>query len=103
MAAAKALSDLAARKRLLQVESEISRFTLATDLQRLTAPVRWVDRFQPFALPAALVGAPLTFLLLRRMLPLIAAGWMPSAGAVFRLVRRLRGVRSRVRHRVKDH
>lgn len=58
MAPAKTLAQLALQKRLLQAESAAQRLVLAAELQRVIAPVRWLDRVQTHMRPLLVVGAP---------------------------------------------
>jgi hypothetical protein len=89
MAPAKALEQLALRKRLLIAESDAQRLVLASALHRATSPLKWLDRAQAQAGPLLTVGAPIAgFWFARRTKGL--KRWISSGWGVLRLAQTLR-------------
>ncbi len=67
MAPGKALEQLALQKRFLRAEADVHRLALASEVQGLLAPFRWMERFQSQLRPILLFGAPVAgFWLTRR-------------------------------------
>jgi len=89
MAPAKALAQLALQKRFLQAESEALRLVLASEMLRVSKPVRWADRFRTRVRPLLTVGAPLAgFWFAHRSRGV--KRWVTMGYGVLRLVRKFR-------------
>lgn len=91
MVPAKTLADLALQKRLLMAEADAYRVTLAADLHRVVAPLRWVDMAQSRLRPVMWIGAPLAGILLTRRLPSVAR-WVSRGFALLRTLRSVQGM-----------
>jgi len=89
MAPAKELAGLALQKRLLLAASQAHRLVLASELQRVVGPLRWLDRMQTHVRPFLAVGAPVAgFWLTRRSKGLTR--WVATGLGAMRLVKMLR-------------
>jgi len=66
MAPAKALAALALQKRLLVAESEARRLVLASELTRISRPLRWIDAAHLKIRPRLVAGLPMAAYLLAR-------------------------------------
>jgi hypothetical protein len=66
MAPAKALANLALQKRLLLAESEARRIVLASEMNRVARPLRFLGRVRLQARPLLMVGVPVAAYLFAR-------------------------------------
>lgn len=83
------MTDLAVQKRLLVVESAANRLALANELQRLTAPLGWLNRMTSKKRPLLYLLAPLGGYLATRKLPEVMR-WSSRALRVFRVFKVLK-------------